>query len=128
MLTRSRGLIAALLFALASCKGSAGGTLGPNPSLTGRWTGSAQFGTVDFQATFAQTAGVVTGNGSYTSPLGGANFTVTGTVAGNAVSLTLVAGGVGTGGFTGRFTADDRVEGRLTAPGSGSMDLTLKRD
>lgn len=118
-----------MLLAVASCKGSDGGSaLGPNPSLTGRWTGSAQLGTLDFQATFVQTAGAVTGNGSYTSPLGGANFTVTGIVVGAAVSLSLEAGGIGTGSFTGRFTANDRVTGQLTAPGSGSVDLTLNRD
>ena len=123
-------MVTAALLATAACGGNdgGGGSLGPNPSLTGHWTGSAQLGTVDFEATFAQTAGVVTGYGSYNTPIGGANFTVGGSVTGAAVSLTLEAGGVGSGTFTGRFTADDRVVGQLSVPGSGSTDLTLDRD
>ena len=130
MLTRLRWLVTATLIASAACGGRDGGgsVLGPNPSLTGHWTGSAQLGTVDFEATFAQTAGVVTGSGSYDTPIGGANFTVSGSVTGAQVSLALEAGGVGSGSFTGRFTADDRVAGQLTVPGSGSAALTLDRD
>lgn len=130
MLKRLRWVATATLLTIAACNGNdgGGGALGPNPSLTGRWTGSGQFGTIDFQATFAQTGGVVTGDGSYNTPIGGANFTVTGSVAGQVVSLALEAGGVGSGSFTGRFTADDRVEGQLSVPGSGSTNLTLDRD
>lgn len=129
MRIRTRHLITAALLAIAGCGGSDnGGSLGPNPTLTGHWTGSGQLGQLDFEATFLQASGVVTGNGSYSSPIGGANFTVSGSVTGAAVSLTLEAGGVGTGTFTGEFTADDRVEGELSVPGSGSTSLTLRRD
>lgn len=116
------------LLALAGCGDDGGGAVGPNPSLNGHWTGTAKFHTVRFEATFDQVGTEVTGIGSFTSPLGGDDFTATGTNLGGEVRLTLVAPTIGTATYNGHFVARDRVTGRLDAPGYDDMELTIDRD
>ena len=47
----SRALRLLVVAAVLACKGDGGGPVGPDPSLTGRWSGSARVGLLDFEAT-----------------------------------------------------------------------------
>ena len=123
---RWRALLLAV--SLAACHGNGGGPVGPDPSLTGHWTGTAKAHTVHFSADFTQNGQAVTGSGDFSSPLGGGPFTVTGTASGANVDLVLASAEFGATSFRGHFTAAHRVEGTLDLPGDSDLDLTLDRD
>ena len=95
------------------------------PSIAGRWSGSAAFGTVQFEASFTQDGQAVAGTGDFSSPLGSGPFTIAGTVIGQDVNLTLVSAEFGTSSYIGRFTGANTIEGRLQNP---DFELKLQRD
>lgn len=117
-------LVAAVAVA---CKGDGGGPVGPDPTLDGRWKGSAKLGLLDFSARFEQDGQEVTGTGKFSSPLGGDDFTATGTVVGIEVRLVLTSSEYGVSTYAGRFVAANRVEGRLDAPQYSDLELTIDR-
>jgi hypothetical protein len=116
------------LAATAGCsKGDGGGPVGPEPSLTGTWRGSAKLGALDFVAQFRQVDANVVGTGAFSSPLGGDDFTAVGTSIGGQVRLTLTSSEYGVSTYNGRFVAADRVTGRLDAPQYSDLELTIDR-
>jgi hypothetical protein len=96
-----------------------------NPSIAGRWSGSEMLGLVDFEANFTQDGETVGGTGEFSSPDGGGPFTISGTVRGRDVQLTLVSTQYGVTTFIGRFTGANTIEGSLQNP---DLDLKLERD
>ena len=123
----SRHLRLLLVVAVLACKGDGGGPVGPDPSLDGRWSGSAKVGLLDFEATFEQEGDAVTGTGEFSSPLGGDDFTAVGTVTGIEVRLTLTSSEYGVSTYVGRFVAANRVTGTLDAPQYSDLELTIDR-
>ena len=122
----ARLLVVATL--LVACKGDGGGPVGTDPSLAGRWSGSAKLTLLDFSARFEQEGDDVTGTGRFSSPLGGDDFTATGTVTGGDVRLTLTSSEYGVATYVGRFVAANRVTGRLDAAAYSDIELTIDRD
>jgi hypothetical protein len=117
----------AVALPLACSKGDGGGPVGPDPSLTGTWRGSAKLGALDFVAQFQQVDANVVGTGAFSSPLGGDDFTVVGTSVGGQVRLTLTSSEYGVSTYNGRFVAADRVTGKLDAPQYSDLELTIDR-
>jgi hypothetical protein len=113
----------ALLLAAAACDRDAASP--DDPSIAGHWSGSAYLGAVDFQATFTQDGEVVGGTGEFSSPDGGGPFTISGTLRGRDLQLTLASAQYGITTFSGRFTGANTIEGELSNP---DLDLTLERD
>ena len=120
---------AALLLAAAvsACKGDGGGPAGTDPSIVGHWTGSAEYGLVDFRADFTQAGDSVGGRGSFSSPLGSSAFDVRGLVVGGDVTLLLTSPSIGATTFHGRFVAANRISGTLDRPDADDLALTLDR-
>ena len=118
----------ALALLVSACDGDGGGPVGPDPVIAGRWTGTAKLHTVRFEATFTQAGEVVGGSGKFSSPLGGGDFTVTGTLRGRDVALVLTSEEIGATSFVGRFVAADRIEGTFDPDGTYEMELTLNRE
>ena len=114
---------ALLLVSVAACDRDVAAP--ENPSIAGRWSGSAALGAVQFQADFTQAGETVGGTGEFSSPLGGGPFTIVGTIRGRDVQLALLSAEFGATTFTGRFTGANTIEGTLQNP---DFDLTLKRD
>ena len=119
--------IAAIALLAGACKGDGGGPVSANPSIAGRWTGSAKLGLVDFRADFTQSGDSVGGQGSFSSPLGGSDFAVAGVIKGGDVELVLTSATIGATTFRGRFVAANRIEGPLDRPDADDLDLTLDR-
>ena len=113
----------ALLIAAAACDKDV--TAPEDPSIAGHWSGSAALGLVDFEATFTQDGEVVGGTGEFSSPDGGGPFTISGTLRGRDLQLTLTSAQYGITTFSGRFTGANTIEGELSNP---DLDLTLERD
>lgn len=105
-----------------------GDPLGPDPVIAGEWSGHAKAGLLQVDANFTQDGETVGGTGSFSSPLGGSNFTVTGTLIGAEVSLVLYSAKLGSTTFVGRFTEADRIEGIVARPDEDDIELTLDRD
>lgn len=120
-----RRLAACLLLAFAASACGRDATAPESPSIAGRWSGSASFGLLRFEATFSQTGEAVSGTGEFSSPLGSGPFTISGTVVGRDVNLTLVSTEFGTSSYIGRFTGANTINGTLQNP---NYDLELKRD
>ena len=118
----------ALVLCASACKGDGGGPVGPDPVITGRWTGTAKAYTVHFSADFTQTGDAVGGSGRFSSPIASGDFVVSGTLSGREVDLVLTSEELGATIFRGRFTAADRIEGTFDPNGSYELDLTLDRD
>ena len=118
----------ALVLCASGCKGDGGGPVGPDPDITGRWTGTAKAYTVHFSADFTRAGDAVGGSGSFSSPIASGDFVVSGTVSGRDVDLVLTSEELGATVFRGRFTASDRIEGTFDPNGSYELDLTLDRD
>lgn len=102
--------------------------LGPDPVIAGAWHGHAKAGLVQVTATFTQDGRTVGGTGNFSSPLGGSDFTVTGTLTGGEVSLVLSSAALGSTTFKGRFTEANRMEGIVARPNEEDLALTLDRD
>lgn len=115
-----------MLLALLACAEEP--TVPENPSIAGRWSGSAVANQVRFQATFTQAGDVVGGTGHFTSPLGSGPFTVTGRLIGVEVELSLTSAEFGETTYVGRFTRADRIEGHLEAPSYSMLNLALERE
>ena len=96
-----------------------------SPSIAGSWSGSAALGAVQFEADFTQDGETVGGTGGFSSPLGSGPFTISGTLQGRDVQLTLISSQFGVTTFAGRFTGANTIEGTLSNP---DFDLTLERD
>lgn len=124
---RRLALLVAIALPLACGKGDGGGPVGPEPSLTGTWRGSAKLGALDFVAQFQQVDGNVVGTGAFSSPLGGDDFTAVGTSIGGQVRLTLTSSEYGVSTYNGRFVAANRVTGKLDAPQYSDLELTIDR-
>jgi len=120
----SRAACLIIVATLAGC-GSRDATAPSSPSIVGRWEGSAKFGTVHFEAAFTQTGESVGGTGQVRSLLGSTSFTVSGTVRGQEVELTLLSAEYGATTFAGRFTGANTISGRL---GNPDEELTIERD
>ena len=120
-----RRIAAALLLALATSACGRDATAPASPSIAGRWSGSAAFGAVQFEATFTQAGQAVSGTGAFSSPLGSGPFTISGSVVGQDVNLTLVSTEFGTSSYIGKFTGANTINGRLQNP---DFELTLERD
>ena len=120
---RWRATACALLLATFACDKDA--TAPENPSIAGHWSGSAKLGLVDFEATFTQDGETVGGTGEFSSPEGSGTFTISGTLRGRDVQLTLVSAQYGVTTFVGRFTGANTIEGSLQNP---DLELTLERD
>ena len=131
---RRRGFRAHLAMALVlatlslACKGDGGGPAGPNPVITGKWSGSAKAGLVQFNATFTSAGTTVGGTGHFTSPIASDDFTVQGTLSNADVSLVLTSSELGATTFVGRFTAADRIMGILDLGDGDEMELTIDRE
>ena len=126
LLTSARWRSAAcalLLGAAASCGRDAASP--ESPSIAGSWSGSAYLGAVEFDAEFTQDGENVGGTGAFSSPLGSGPFTITGTVRGRDVQLTLISTEFGVTTFAGRFTGANTIEGTLANP---DFDLTIERN
>ena len=104
-----------------------GDPLGPNPVIAGAWHGHAKVGLLQVTANFTQDGESVGGTGSFSSPLGGSSFTVTGTLIGADVSLVLYSAELGSTTFVGRFTEANRIVGIVARPNEDDLDLTLDR-
>ena len=126
--TRVAAACLALVLAVTACKGDGGGPVGPDPVISGRWTGTAKAYTVQFSANFTQSGDAVGGSGRFSSPIASGDFVVTGTLAGSDVDLILTSEELGATAFRGRFTGADRIEGTFDPNGSYELDLTLDRD
>lgn len=96
-----------------------------NPSIAGRWSGSKLMGLLEFSADFTQDGETVGGTGEFSSPDGSGPFTISGTLRGRDVQLTLISQRYGVTTFVGRFTGANTIEGTLQNP---DIDLTLERD
>lgn len=96
-----------------------------NPSIAGRWTGSAELGAVQFEATFTQSGETVNGTGRVSYLGSSDDFTATGTVRGQDVALTLLTTDNVMSGYTGRFTGANTIKGNLDPPG---RTIEIKRD
>ena len=123
-------LTAALLCALAAAAacGRKDAPVGADASLSGRWTGNAQFNLLQFSATFTQDGEEVSGLGSFSSPLASGPFTVVGSFVSPRVSLTLVSAELGSTGYEGTLTSANEITGRLTTPPYDGWELTLRRE
>ena len=127
-----RGIRACVLLGVflalgAACGDDGGGPVGPNPVIAGNWEGTAKAGLVRFNATFTQDVKAVGGTGSFTSPLGGSDFIVEGTLEGANVDLLLTSASIGATTFRGRFIAKNRIQGILDRPEEEDLELTLDR-
>jgi hypothetical protein len=80
---------------------------------------------VRFEATFTQTGESVGGTGQVRTLLGSTSFTVSGTVRGQEVELTLLSAEYGATTFAGGFTGANTISGRLSNP---DEELTIERD
>ena len=132
-LTPTRRLLLAVtlgtsLVAAPGCRGDGGGPVGPDPSIAGRWHGSAYLGLVDFRATFTQAGDAVGGTGYFSSPDASDDFTVAGTLVEADVDIVLTSDELGATTFRGRFTAADRIEGTLDLQHRDDIELTLERE
>jgi hypothetical protein len=121
---RPLALVVALL-ASAACHHVE--ALGPDPVIAGQWHGHAKVGLLQVDANFTQNGDSVGGTGSFSSPLGGSDFTVTGTLTGAQVSLVLYSAELGSTTFVGRFTEANRIVGIVARPNADDLDLTLDR-
>ena len=119
--------MALVLAGVLACSGDGGGPVSADPSIAGKWSGSAKFGLVDFEASFTQAGDSVGGSGHFSSPIASSDFSVRGVVKGGDVSLVLTSETIGTTTFTGRFVAADRISGTLDRPDDEDLDLTLDR-
>lgn len=114
------------LFAGAACHHV--DALGPHPVIAGVWHGHAKAGLLQVDANFTQDGESVGGTGSFSSPLGGSDFTVTGTVSGARVSLVLYSPELGSTTYIGRFTENNRIVGIVARPNEDDVDLTIDRN
>lgn len=118
-----RGFALVALVLLAACGG--GGTE-PEPSVAGRWTGSAAGGA--FVLTLAQTGRTVSGSGTVESE-GVQSFAVSGTVTGRgenaAVSLSFTGDQVFPMTYAGELASAARIVGTLTSDGGDRIALTF---
>ena len=96
-----------------------------SPSIAGRWEGTARLGTVRFEATFTQAGESVAGTGQVRILGSSTSFTVSGTVRGRDVELTLASAEYGATTYSGRFTGANTITGRLANP---DEELTIERD
>ena len=120
--------LATTLVAPLGCRGDGGGPAGPDPSIAGRWHGSAYLGLVDFRATFTQAGDAVGGTGYFSSPDANDDFTVSGSLVDADVDLVLTSDELGATSFRGRFTAANRIEGTLDLQHRDDIELTLERE
>ena len=123
---RWRTVACSMLLVLAFAGCGEDDSLAPSaPSIAGRWSGSALAGTVRFEATFTQSGETVGGSGQVNSIYGSDHFTISGTLRGQEVLLTLTSTQNGVSGYTGKFTGANTIEGRLDPP---DLALKIERD
>lgn len=102
-----------------------GGTQPTRFSATGTWIGTASG--ITLNVTLNDNNGTVNGSGSISSSGGSLALTVTGTRAGNVVSLTARATGFQDVNYSGTFVTQRQINGTLNGSGFNNFALTLNR-
>ena len=120
-------LLAVSLLALPAC--DSGGN--EDPAIEGQWSGTANVdgATVTFDATFNNSGGEVSGNG--TLDLAGESYSteVSGTYSYPNVSLTLTTEEFTDLNFSGDMSEDgQRIDGQLNGSEISDVEITLTRD
>ena len=121
-------LLAVSLLALPACDSGGGNE---DPAIEGQWSGTANVdgAAVTFDATFNNSGGEVSGNG--TLDLAGESYSteVSGTYSYPNVSLTLSTDEFSDLNFSGDMSEDgQRIDGQFNGSGLSDVDITLTRD
>ena len=120
-------LLAVSLLALPACDSDGN----EDPAIEGQWSGTANVdgSTVTLDATFNDSGGEVSGNG--TLDLAGESYSteVSGTYSYPNVSLTFATGEFAILNFSGDMSEDgQRIDGQLNGSEISDVDITLTRD